>query len=390
VPPDDAEVIEVPNLHPFQRALYLSSRSGAEWLWNSNRPDGVFVPGHIPSLNVVLEDDDLLLQARGAYGLARSANFHGSERYAVRARQAILSLLASTKTDPDDAKVRFSVPPSSQVNRLAAASWMVLAIQELPEPGQDLLDQAEELCQYLRKQQKRDGSFDIWDGGEPAAGASEAALGYPGLAILALLRSHARQPAQWKLQAARAGFEREHKAWLQSKSVQVAASLTPAGAELFMATKEKPIADAVFEMGDWLCSLQYGANPRRALWQGGFRTTHKGQVVEAPPGAEASHCAEALADACRVARAAVDLQRFARYREATERSLHFMTTLQYTAANTRHFVDWYQPRLIGAFYFSHQDGNVRIDSTQAAVCGLTQYLRHVAQLPASSKQGANP
>src|SRR5262249_41913343 len=91
--------------------------------------------------------------------------------------------------------------------------------------------------------------------------------------------------------------------------------------------------------------------------------------------------AESLADACRVARQIGDLPRYQRNRESLERCLQFLTTLQYTDANTQHFADWYRPTLLGAFHASLQDGNLRIDYTQHAVCALMQYLTHVAELP---------
>jgi hypothetical protein len=91
--------------------------------------------------------------------------------------------------------------------------------------------------------------------------------------------------------------------------------------------------------------------------------------------------AEGLAEACRVARTAGDLQRFRRYGEALERCLQFVATLQYTDANTQHFAAWYRPRLVGGFHTSDQDGNLRIDYTQHAVCAMVQYLTYVAPLP---------
>ena len=88
--------------------------------------------------------------------------------------------------------------------------------------------------------------------------------------------------------------------------------------------------------------------------------------------------AEGLAEACRVARKAGDLTRYQRYRGGLERCLQFAVTLQYTDSNTQHFADWYRRRLLGGFYASHQDGNLRIDYSQHAVCVLVQYLQYVA------------
>jgi hypothetical protein len=101
--------------------------------------------------------------------------------------------------------------------------------------------------------------------------------------------------------------------------------------------------------------------------------------MEAGPQVSSAACAEGLAEACRVARQQGDLARYRRYRESLERCLQFVATLQYTDANTQHFADWYRPALVGGFHASHQDGNLRLDYTQHAVCALVQYLTHAAR-----------
>ena len=87
-----------------------------------------------------------------------------------------------------------------------------------------------------------------------------------------------------------------------------------------------------------------------------------------------ARCAESLAHACRLTRDAADRSRHDRYLDAAERCLQFLTTLQYTEANTQHYADWYRPRLLGAFYASPQDGNLRIDYTQHALSAMAVYL----------------
>jgi hypothetical protein len=98
-----------------------------------------------------------------------------------------------------------------------------------------------------------------------------------------------------------------------------------------------------------------------------------------PPQVLSGAYAGALAEACRLAKQSGDLPRYQRYREALERALQFLTSLQYTDANTQHFADWYRPTLLGAFHVSHQDGNIRIDYTQYAVSVLVQYLTDVIE-----------
>jgi hypothetical protein len=84
--------------------------------------------------------------------------------------------------------------------------------------------------------------------------------------------------------------------------------------------------------------------------------------------------AEGLAHACRAARQAADLTRYQRYNAAARGCLQFVTTLQYTESNTTHFADWYKPLLLGGFHATPEDGTLRLDYTQQAVCALVQYL----------------
>jgi hypothetical protein len=146
-------------------------------------------------------------------------------------------------------------------------------------------------------------------------------------------------------------------------------------------TREQPFADAVFEMNDWLCALQHQQpDARHPLWLGGFKNWRDGaEGTEAPEAGSAVYF-ESLAQACRVARQAGDVRRFQRYREAAQRGLGFLGTVQYIEANTQHFADWYRPVLVGAFHVSHEDGNLRLDHTSRAVAALVQYLEGVAEL----------
>ena len=147
-------------------------------------------------------------------------------------------------------------------------------------------------------------------------------------------------------------------------------------------TKEPAFADAVYEMSDGVCGLQYDRlDPRRPLWVGGFRGWADGKPLEKAPDVGSAAYAEGLAEACRVARAGGDLVRHRRYAEALERCLQFLMTLQYTEANTQHFNPWYRQRLLGGFHTSHQDGDLRIDHAQHAVCAMVQYLSYVARTP---------
>src|SRR5262249_24478561 len=121
-------------------------------------------------------------------------------------------------------------------------------------------------------------------------------------------------------------------------------------------------------------------DPKQVYWSGGFKSWKEGKPADTPPQVSSACYAEYLAEACRVAHAMGDLKRHKTYSGAVERCLTFLTSLQYTEANTQHFADWYRSVLLGGFHPSHQDGNLRIDHTQQAVSAMVQYLVHVARV----------
>ena len=378
--------LDLTKLTNLQRQIVLSAQRGSDWLQRANRPDGHFVPGYVPALRTPLEGDYYLRQAAAAFALARAAHFFGDERAAAVTRQAVLTLLLDTTTD--DAKnpqLRYTTLPSSLVNRLGAAGLLVLAINELPAPAADLLDQSDQLCNYIRRQQQADGSLICDDNavdGKLTAAEADGLRYYAGLALYGLAHSQSHRPAAWKTEVLRKALACYQASWRTHKSLTAVPWLTAAYADAYLLTQERALGDFVGEMSDWVCTLQYQQlDPRRPLWVGGFMSWADGKAQALPPHVGSAAYADGLAQACRVARQAGDLQRYQRYRDAIERCLQFMTTLQYTEANAQHFADWYRPVLLGAFHASHQDGDLRLDYTQHAVSALVDYLDYVAELP---------
>jgi hypothetical protein len=367
---------DLSKLNSLQQQMLLCAQRAGDWLRRVNRPDGRFIAGYVPALKVPLEGDYYLRQAGAALALARVARFLGDERYAAVARQAILTLLVDTATDPSDPDCRRTTLPPLVVNRLASAGLLIAGIHELPSPGEDLLQQAEQLCGFVRKQQQNDGSLRIVDNGSADAEPDSIDL-YPGMALYGLIRSHELRPAAWKIDVVRKALPYYDGWWRTHQTMSFVPSHTTAFAEAFRSSKEPIFADFVFRMNDWLCDLQYTQlDPRHPLWTGGFMEWTDGKPNLAAPHAVSAAYAESLAEACRVAHQAGDVQRRQRYRESLERALQFLNTLQYTDANTQHFADWYRPMLVGAFYTSHQSGDIRIDYTQHAACALVQYVRY--------------
>jgi hypothetical protein len=362
---------DLSQLNEFQKEALLSAQRGAEWLYRMNTVKGRFTPGLAPALqDVVLEDDHYLRQAGAAGALARAARLLREDRYTARATQTILALLDDTVLDSKES-VRHTSTPSSAVNRVASAGLLVLAINELPDPQKDLLDSSEQLCNYIRRQARPDGSVVCAD--KPAAVDADAAT-YAGLALYALMRSESRRPAAWKTDLVRKAVAYYRPWWNGHKNRECVPSMTAAATEAYLSSKDQSCADFVFEMNDWLCGLQYPLDAEHERTWGGFKGWSEGRATETTPTIVTACYSEGLADACRTARQAVDLDRYARYQAALQMSLQFVGRLQYTEGNTSHFAEWYRSRLVGGFHASQQDGNLRIDATQFAVSALLQFL----------------
>ncbi len=380
LPPAKGPARDFSKLGPLQKEMLGSCQRGADWLYRINGLKGRFLYGYLPALKTEMEGDNYLRQVGAAFALARAARFLGEERYAARATQAILTLLDETVTDSSDPQERHTALPSAVVNRLGAAGLLVLAINELPAPQPDLLDKSEQLCNWIHRQARVDGSLrcnDAADGDKPEGDDTDCVSEYPGLALFAVLRSQKHRPASWKVELARKAAAYYRPWWNAHRNTAFVPWQTAAGAEAYAQTKEPAFAAFVYEMNDWLCGLQYDQiEPHRLAWYGGFMGWSDGKAVDSPPTVGSAACAESLAEACRVARSAADVPRHQRYTEVLERGLQFVVRLQYTDANAQHFAEWYRPRLVGAFHASFRDGNLRIDYTQHALSALVGYLEN--------------
>src|SRR5205807_8600002 len=103
-----------------------------------------------------------------------------------------------TAPDTQSPRGRSLTLPPAVVNSLAAAGLLVLAINELPSPGEDLLQQSEELCTFIGRQQRDDGSLNYTGEEQGAQNDPDGINYYPGEALYGLMRSQQYRPAPWK------------------------------------------------------------------------------------------------------------------------------------------------------------------------------------------------
>lgn len=369
----DGTLAQFEPLNAFPQSTQAAVRSivhGSNWLTRMNQPQGRFQVGYRPALRQPMEGDDDLKQARATLALARCARFTGSERQAAVAGQAILTLLAVTKLDPADPNCRVPVV-SAPCNREGFAANLALSVYELPGADEKLLAEAERLCQFLRTQLRTDGSIQCSEAADESAVNEHA-----GTALSAIIAGNRVKPAAWKTDAMKRAIEHYRAHFKAHPHPMLAATLAPAFTECFLQTKWADAAAATLEMNDWLLALQYpGGDPRYPLRSGGFKSFVKGQPVESEPGFECGQYLFSLACGYHVLRFQPDLDRAAKYKQALADAVAFTASLQYTEENTRHFENGFRAgTLIGGFYLSPTDGNLRIDASAACLSGLIRYL----------------
>jgi len=359
------------------RPLVITALTGMEWLHRYHQPNGLFLYGYLPGVGQPLEGDHILHQTLATFTLARAARFSGDDRYAVRANQAVLTLLSGTSVDPSAPGIRRSSQPAAVCNRLAAAGCLLMAIHELPEPSPELVQKGEELASFIRQMQREDGALADPDSGEAALQREDTVRG-PGLALYGLALSQRMKPADWKKEVLRKSLTNYRRAFKRQPTPETIPWMTAACTEAYGIEKENQFVEFAFEMNDFLCGLQYAESPdpRKPHWRGGFKQVVQGKVEAAVPGLEAALYAQSLADCCRLVRQmpTPDVPRFERYRLTVLRSLQFLTSLQFTDANTMHIAANYRLYLVGGFHPTPTDGNVRIDQGAAGVSAFVQFL----------------
>ena len=259
-------------------------------------------------------------------------------------------------------------------NRVGFAATLALAIDSLPAADAKLQLEAEKLCEFIHKNCRPDGSIQYTDGAGQFGGSRSRGERIPGAVLLAII-------AGTVCDRPRGNLMRSSGPWPITVLYQarphplLAATLTPAFAELFLQTRMHDAAVFVFDLNDTLCRYQIQAgDPRLPQWIGGFRSVANNEFTDVPSGPETGCYLQSLSFARQVARQA-DLDRHGKYTAASQEAIQYLTDLQYVETNTRHFETSFRVNmLMGAFHLSPSDGNIRIDATATAVTGMVQFL----------------
>ena len=361
---------EIDKLPPELRGHFVSAQRGMEWLQRHLQLDGKFTPGFLPALAAKTDSDPLQPQIEATATLIRAAVYFKDEQGLTLGKQALLRMLQETMVDPRQPGLRFTSAPDLFVNRLAASGGLLRAIHELPNPPADLVEQGEELANYILSRRRADGAFQF----EDEALRADLTQTCTGPALAGLIRGDKRKD-NVRLEALAKACPVHILAWREGKSPTMLADHAAAYADAFVHSGANGFAQAVFELSDWALSQQLPSDPRQPLTAGGFITWRDGKATTLPPDATSAQFVVCLAAGCRTARQAGDAQRHERYRRALDASMRFLGTLQYTESRVLHFADGFRPWVYRGFFNSHQDGNISLQNHQLIVRALVDGLR---------------
>ncbi|HQR09645.1 MAG TPA: hypothetical protein PLN21_22675 [Gemmatales bacterium] len=374
-PNEPAPAVE--NMHPAHKALYFTVRRGTEWLMQAQQPNGMFHQGLNVAVNTPLEAAHFYHQVEGAIALGRVSRLTLNPRYHAAAQQATLTLLASTKVDPQDPQLRYTLYPETTVNRLASAGLLLRAVHELPVPVEVRLKEAEGLAQYIRTNQQAEGRFQSQASSvqQASSNVDQDAMNLlcQGFALEGLAISQTYSPANWKSES----LLKAVRAYQQQMPLVVIPNFITGLTDTYFRTKDANCAAAVFNMADALCNVQQQVEPGKVAWVGGFMTTSSKTATMPPLSGESARCVSALCDAYRVAKQAGDAARAERYRQCASMGVQFVVSLQYTGVGVEHFAESYQPRVLGAFRASVGEGVIRLQDTAECVLAVSTYLSDV-------------
>jgi hypothetical protein len=370
---DTAPALET--MHPSHRVLYFVMRRGADWLVQAQQPNGLFHQGLNVAVNQQVDVAHYLHQAEAAVAMAKVSRLTAHARYHAAAQQAMLTLLSSTKVDPQIAQLRYTVLPESSLNRLASAGLLMRLVHELPVPVDVRVKEAEGLAEFVRSQQQSDGLLQTSGTVQQVASQADPMQRlYEGLALEGLAFSQNYASANWKtetLQKAVRGYSQ------QQLPLGAAPCYITCFAETYLRSKDQGCAVAVFNMADALCSAQCAPEPGRVGWAGGIllNTSKAGSI--APGAGETARAVCALCDAYRVAKLTGDATRAEKYKTCATAGVQFLTGLQYTGNGVEHFAEMFQPRVLGAFRQAPGDAVIRLQDTAECVLAIATYLSDV-------------
>ena len=250
--------------------------------------------------------------------------------------------------------------------KLGAAAVAVMAILNRPDPA-PYGSQLDRLTRFILMMQGGDGHFRTFLRPE---GRDDNQNFYPGEALLALAMLHDLAPSAILKKAIRAGFQ-HYRAWHRDdRNPAFIPWHTQALVRFFRREGDAEMAEFVFEMSDWLVTLQQCAGPPDA--RGEFFMPETAQF--GPPHASSTGVyLEGLIEAFTLARDLGQVQRAETYRRAILRGLRSLMQLQFRDEGDMFYLAK-RDRVAGGLRSSTFDSTIRIDNVQHGLMAIWRIL----------------
>ena len=247
--------------------------------------------------------------------------------------------------------------------KLGAAAVAVVAILNLPDAS-SYQRQLSRLTRFLQKMQNPDGSFRTF---LRPQNRNDNQNFYPGEALLALamLDDPALTPAILR------GFHHYRTQYRKDRNPAFIPWHSMACCRLYRTTQAPELAEFVFEMNDWLVTLQALA-PAQPDTIGEFFTPQTADF--GPPHASSTGVyLEGLIEAHSLAREFGHKSRADTYRHAILRGLRSLRQLQFTDLTDHYYLNK-TARVLGGLRSSTHDNTLRLDNVQHGLMAIWQSL----------------
>jgi hypothetical protein len=335
------------------------------WASANQQPDGGLPYKYWPSRGEYADSNNVIRQMLATLGLIRAAHARRDEDLSARAEANLRRNLDAYFVDCGD----YGAMECGGKGKLGATALAALCLLEHTGSDGTHTDVLAKLRAGVDRQWQMDGAFRtfFWP-----VERNDNQNFYPGEALLFYAALYDRTGDPAVLDRAMRSFQ-YYRDWHRSRPNPAFVPWhTQAYVRLYWATGAPALRDFVFEMNDWLCTLQqWGAPLAPDLW-GRFYAPAKPSYGP-PHAASTGVYLEGLGDAYALAIEIGDPDRTSRYATALRRGLRSLRQLQVVTATDMFYMAQPQ-RAWGAIRTEAYDNEIRLDNAGHAMLALLKAI----------------
>jgi hypothetical protein len=346
-----------------QKSTRVLAENMAAFLKNNVHEDGRMTYMYFPSRGDESTDNNMIRQYMASVALVR---------WGVREKDAATLALAEKNLQYNFAHFYQQDGDIGHIvwggkSKLGSGALAALAIVEAPFRA-NFASYEKGLRAYVEHMQQPDGSFRTFYKSDQ----NDNQNFYPGEALLLWSTLYAQDRDSALLERIMKAF-RYYRTWhRENQNPAFIPWHTQAYFRTWQVTKDKELADFVFEMNDWLLSMQEWDDVAYPDIQGRFHDPDRPQY--GPPHASSTGVyLEGLIDAYRLAVALGDQKRAESYKRAIKRGLRSMMQQQFVDDVDMFYVSKREP-VFGGIRTNVYDNSIRVDNVQHPLMGIMRIM----------------